>query len=250
MIKIVRTACPASLDKPPDQFREKDYVKQDVTDALLKMQYEKCCYCETRFSKGEVDHYRPKRAEDFKDENGDTQWYLANDWNNLLYVCRDCNGSKLGQLPFNETTGERELINPTLDEIDPEEHIDFILDSEYFAYNERGKSVLGMRTCEILKFSSRKNLIGAFCRIALEIDTFFLGLQNDFLYNDNDGVEARKNILPKMMNANCEFAAFRRAYIRMRIKKFNKLGIPYLSLRLRRKLEPFSINYPKGAEVI
>ena len=57
------------------------------------MFHRKCAYCETRIPAGDVEHWRPKNAIIRGDGTRlkDGYWWLAADWNNLLYACPFCN---------------------------------------------------------------------------------------------------------------------------------------------------------------
>ena len=81
------------------EFNTNIYGSKTVKKALLRAQYEKCCYCEAKFlanSPGDVEHYRPKGAVRQTDGQGAEYpgyYWLAYDWNNLLVSCEDCNRS-------------------------------------------------------------------------------------------------------------------------------------------------------------
>ncbi|TGE24959.1 hypothetical protein E5K00_07095 [Hymenobacter aquaticus] len=113
--------------------------------ALLKAdQHNKCAYCETRFdhsSPGDVEHYRPKagyRQTAAGQIQGPGYYWLAYDWQNLLFACEDCNRVRKRQLfPLaNDPAGRarmhhddvaREqplLLNPASTP-DPERHLTF-----------------------------------------------------------------------------------------------------------------------------
>lgn len=150
----------ALVDADPDNYRSSPpkpskavgrllfdpaiYGHREVKEQLKKDQFGKCCFCEGKFeafSAGDVEHFRPKAA---LLKEGDTTptlpgyYWLAYDWNNLLFSCERCNRShKRNSFPLeNEALRvsshlqadqlDREkplLINPTLE--DPEEHITF-----------------------------------------------------------------------------------------------------------------------------
>ena len=86
------------------KFKSQIYGAKSVKNALLKAQYKKCCYCESKFrhtSYGAVEHFRPKGA--VKQKQGQRQKYpgyywLAYDWDNLLVSCQQCNSSYKGNL--------------------------------------------------------------------------------------------------------------------------------------------------------
>jgi len=255
MIRIQRCQCPPSLDKPDCQFRENDYGRAEVKDALMQMQNRKCCYCETKFFTtgpriSEIEHFIPRSASDFKAENGETLWHLANKWTNLLYACKNCNGIKLGRHPINSITGEYELIDPSSVDIDPEDHIDFIMDDNYNAYKKSGKSILGGKTCAMLKLDERRDLIWGFGTIALDIDKQFKELGEAIMGENDPEIEAKKRTLRQMMSAHLNFSAFRRAYIRMKLSKFNGRVIPHYKDKLGIDVRDIEIKFPSGSEIV
>ena len=145
MIKILRESLPSCLNKPDHEFLENDCTKPEVKHTLLAMQHGKCCYCEKDFSdmgsiEIEVEHFIPKHA--CKDNNGNIQWHIANKWENLLYACKTCNGNK-GKKHPKSGTGQLQIIDPTNEVIDPEDHIDFIIDDPIVIYSEKAGSPLG-----------------------------------------------------------------------------------------------------------
>jgi len=114
-----------------------------VKDQLIADQHGKCCYCEASLlhvGYGDVEHYRPKNG--FKQATADTQlgkpgyYWLAYDWDNLLFVCDRCNrGHKRNYFPLrNPASRVRShhaglaqehplLLHPAFDY--PEQHIEF-----------------------------------------------------------------------------------------------------------------------------
>ena len=85
---------------------QKDYIKK----ALLKMSFEKCCFCECRINEEskylEVEHFHPKSL--YPDE------VLL--WENLLPICKRCNVHKL-----NHDTKQDPIIHPVKDS--PKKHL-------------------------------------------------------------------------------------------------------------------------------
>lgn len=72
------------------------YSKTEVKESLIKIFNEKCAYCETdvrKASKGDVEHFRPKGKIQTLDgdEISPGYYWLAADWNNLLFSCQNCN---------------------------------------------------------------------------------------------------------------------------------------------------------------
>ena len=94
------------------QFDSKIYGHEDVKRALVAMHSRKCCYCESyvrHTSPGTIDHYRPKAAS--QQSVGDPfnrpgYYWLAYDWENLLFSCPICNQTcKRNQFPLRNPNG-------------------------------------------------------------------------------------------------------------------------------------------------
>lgn len=73
------------------------YANSTVKDALIEMQHEKCAFCESKplaTSSGDVEHFRPKAAV-CSSSSGSLErpgyYWLAYDWENLLFACEQCN---------------------------------------------------------------------------------------------------------------------------------------------------------------
>ena len=160
MIKIERCECPDVLEKSPVEGNR--YRNKGVVNKLWEMQYGKCCYCEQKIpSEGHskaVEHFKPKS----------TFRYLRNDWKNLLLTCPQCNGKKSDKFPVELTDESREtkviylqtesdaeplIIDPSNPNIDPQEHIDFIvddIDNELGLIIARNNSELGKLTIDVV----------------------------------------------------------------------------------------------------
>lgn len=250
MIKIRRTSCPPCLNKPHHKFVEKDCTRDEVKQALLTMQYGKCCYCERNIrdlpnTEREVEHYTPKHA--CRSPGGRIQWHVANSWTNLLYACPACNSDKGKQLPFNNTTNQREIINPTDEDTDPEDHIDFEIDDLIIIHVGKGGSPLGNSTIHKLKLNERSDLYGEFRRIKGGIDLRILKLVNAILSNDTPNIASKKEELSEATSAYQPHAAFYRKYISKRIEEVNAKKHKFEAVYGK----PFSeidINIHKGYE--
>lgn len=125
------------------KFRTSIYGHHTVKRALRTAQFDKCCYCEGKFtghSPGDVEHFRPKgRVRQTKGAPFEYPGYywLAYDWANLFFCCIDCNRSaKLDYFPLedparrarnhaDDLTNERPLILNPAGEEDPTDHIGF-----------------------------------------------------------------------------------------------------------------------------
>ena len=78
-------------------FDSKVYGDKAVKEELLKMQADKCCFCEskiTHISYGDVEHFRPKAAWKQSAHDGLSRpgyYWFAYEWSNLLLCCQLCN---------------------------------------------------------------------------------------------------------------------------------------------------------------
>jgi hypothetical protein len=117
------------------------YRHGDIKNALRSECFDKCIYCESKISHtfpGETDHLAPvsKRPD------------LVVEWQNLAYVCTECNREKLDYYSEAEP-----LINPYSD-----------LPSDYLIFYgpivlQRAGNGKGYRTVQKLKLTSRMALI-------------------------------------------------------------------------------------------
>lgn len=139
------------------KFRKGIYGAQSVKNVLLRAQYGKCCYCESEvrpLSYGDVEHYRPKGAVK-QAENHPGYYWLAYNWNNLLFSCEVCNRSyKKALFPLKNPDArarshhdnigdERPLfVNPAID--DPRKHIRFRGATPYHLTKVGRETIKGM----------------------------------------------------------------------------------------------------------
>jgi uncharacterized protein (TIGR02646 family) len=113
------------------------YGHDTVKTQLIAEQHDKCCFCEAKFSDnsyGDVEHFRPKGAYKKKGARTNTYpgyYWLAYDWNNLMYSCEKCNRKhKKNDFPLNNeatrkpnqthanllNNEDRLLINPAVED--------------------------------------------------------------------------------------------------------------------------------------
>jgi uncharacterized protein (TIGR02646 family) len=137
-------------------FNPKIYGDKTVKAELIKLQHDKCCFCESKISvisHGDVEHYRPKAGWVQANEklNKPGYYWLAYEWSNLMFSCQICNQThKKNFFPLlnpkkrakshkdNIADEQPLLINPSTE--DPEAHIDFNQHSVIaIDGNERGK---------------------------------------------------------------------------------------------------------------
>jgi uncharacterized protein (TIGR02646 family) len=141
----------AAYDASPTDYRSSEktfnidtkiYGAESVRKALRRAQYDKCCYCESKkflaTSYGAVEHYRPKGAvQQARGQKKEYQGYywLAYDWNNLLFSCTACNTKKREIFPIRDNNARARshyddiameqplLVNPAVE--NPRDHIHF-----------------------------------------------------------------------------------------------------------------------------
>lgn len=75
------------------------YKMEDIKRRLFDLYNGKCAFCEQRVERWQVEHFRPKSI----------YYWLAFSWDNLLYACPDCNGSKSNRF---DLSGAREVSPP------------------------------------------------------------------------------------------------------------------------------------------
>ena len=158
-------------------------VKANLKEPLKELFKNKCAYCESLISSGEIDNFRPKSgARGLKKEfSNDHYWWLTYEWYNLYYSCHNCNRFKSTWFPLE---GERAqvstdyykiliiektlLVDPCND--NPEDH---------FIYDNNGKidflSRKGRVSIEILKLNRVDLVQGrklALKHLQVELETF------------------------------------------------------------------------------
>lgn len=70
------------------------YADVTVRKVLLKMFHGKCAYCESRITSicnGDVEHFRPKGKIEGANPSKPGYYWLAAEWENLLFACPFCN---------------------------------------------------------------------------------------------------------------------------------------------------------------
>ena len=150
-------------------FDSKVYAHDSVKEQMMKDQHGKCAYCE-QYKNGDfgcVEHYRPKGGFGSPLQKPGYYW-LAYDWQNLLFSCSECNTSyKRNLFPLvNENARDIEhrdisneeptIINPAT--TDPGEHIEF---SEFIIRPkliDGQESLQGKTTIGMFRLNDRKDL--------------------------------------------------------------------------------------------
>lgn len=138
---------------PKDKKYKDSYKKKDIKDTLESLYHSKCCYCERKVERWDVEHFRPTSK---------YPW-LAYSWDNLLFSCPTCNQDyKKGQF---EILGPKatfdlknlseinrlastiayqhelpSLIHPELE--NPEDHWKFTVNGKMGAVTQKGKDTI------------------------------------------------------------------------------------------------------------
>jgi uncharacterized protein (TIGR02646 family) len=153
-------------------FDAKIYGHADVKQMLVNMHHGKCCYCESKVrhtGPGTIDHYRPKAASQQQEGTPFIRpgyYWLAYDWENLLFSCTTCNQShKRNLFPLRDNAQRAQSHLHPLDQeepllIDPsrENPADFISFREEIAFALNG-NLRGQTTIEILALNDRNDLV-------------------------------------------------------------------------------------------
>lgn len=160
------------------------WKKKYITTPLLKMSFGKCCFCETNVNEEskymEVEHFHPKSL--YPNE--------VVSWNNLLPICKRCNGKK-----WNHDTKNIPIIHPAID--NPKEHL------ELRGYRFYGLTDLGKRTVGVVNLNDKARLVDVRFKIGDKIMgqlTLLLKQTNQFVISGliedrNDIVEFLRNLL-------------------------------------------------------
>jgi uncharacterized protein (TIGR02646 family) len=122
-----------------------------VKQPLYDMFSGKCAFCERKveLSAGRIEHFRPKSQ--YVD--------LTFDWNNLLYACEVCNNAenKGNKFPL-DCDGTPLLIDPTDEDCDIYQYLEFYWDEKTQLAHVNGKDKRGKVVAEILSLN-RNDLI-------------------------------------------------------------------------------------------
>lgn len=148
-------------------FDRSVYAASDVKEQLKEDQKGKCAYCE-RFLNGDygaVEHFRPKGGYCL---NGKLErpgyYWLAYDWNNLLFSCSECNTSYKGNHFPLEDEDMRDIASQDISKekallIQPvvENPGDFIAFHKHIVVAKNG-NLKRKTTIALLKLNDRKDL--------------------------------------------------------------------------------------------
>lgn len=204
------------------------YRHKEVKKAVRKNQHNKCAYCETLNPRSHdvVEHYRPKGGwrQDPKDSLSTPQYFwLAYDWDNLLFCCDVCNdGShKQNLFPLTSQSTRATAANPDLRSEKPllinpykENPSNFIVWSKDVPASRAGNAK-GAKTIEIFKLDSDTDLIDARRSYLIGIEAIIIGIE-DRPSHDPKRIKLAK-ILRKRLRTSSPYTAMIRANFKARI---------------------------------
>ena len=210
------------------------YAHETVKNALLKVQHDKCAFCECKVTHqqyGDVEHFRPKKG--YKQKDGDPlerpgYYWLAYEWTNLLISCQICNQKfKKNLFPLrrpsrrarchNDDVSKEEslLIDPSAD--DPVAHLTFHQE----LYRPMASSRRGKVTIDAFGLNDPRRLEDRREKLAsLNLMTDHRRLLIDACRKDPSSVELAKALedlgvrIVAIQSDSAEYAAMARAVFR------------------------------------
>lgn len=184
-------------------FNRNIYRAQSVKQSLKKAQYEKCCFCEGKFSghsRGNVEHFRPKGAVK-QDKNSNNQYpgyyWLAYCWYNLYWSCPLCNQKKSTLFPLenpnsrarshhDDVTDEKPLLIDPGGTENPRSHIKFVGPRAHSTtkFGKKTIETVDLNRIDLLDDRQRLSTI-----INMYINVFELTPQNSYsMFTKNSGI--------------------------------------------------------------
>jgi len=217
-------------------FDRKIYAHRSVKDALVKAGKGKCWFCDSdvkHIAHGDVEHYRPKagyrQSEEDKELKKPGYYWLAYEWENLLFSCQMCNGHKANSFPLenpderavshkDDVRKERPLfIDPATE--DPEEHIGFREEVAYPVGNsKRGHATiegLGLNRDALLE--RRKHRYQLLKRLA--------DLANTTDLSETEEAREARLYLQRELRDEAEYAAMIRCAARVDFQKYTEQNL-------------------------
>lgn len=195
------------------------YGCAEVKSALKIAQNGKCCYCESKYTEGAVEHFRPKGQSiqgKGQEINYPGYYWLAYDWSNLLFICGDCNTNKGTYFPLKNPLQRAKnhfepisaeiplLIHPALD--DPSKHITFHQEA-VVGLTEEGETTI------IFMDLKREDLLDNRIKIYTFLQTFIYCAKE--LHNQENKVEVYNEVLQRIrecISPSSEYSAMTNIY--------------------------------------
>jgi len=224
------------------------YKIKSVKEKLQTTFFGKCAYCESDFENGaygHIEHWRPKgKVTENPDHLG--YYWLASNWNNLLYSCQVCNiGYKKNYFPLenpneyslNSTdTLENEkplLVNPYFD--NPDEHFVYKLNGDVEGMTNKGitsieKYGLSRKELVIKRNTSTLNLLRIIKSIIFLID-LASGLHKKYESIDKIAIQIEECFeeVNSLIKPESEFSKMHKDILKDQVTKYEKNKV-FLSL--------------------
>lgn len=214
----------------------------EVKKSLQTLFHGKCAYCETSILTtqiGDLEHYRPKgMVRESADHPG--YWWLANDWDNLLVACSNCNRKskqvitksvssftgKMNHFPLrdeskrafspkdNLSDEEPVILNPCVD--NPEDHFMYTDQGVIVSKTDRGKvSIMLLGLNRVPLVLAREKAINTIKAIIFRINSL---LKENL--KDEGFLKSEIQTLKNMTASSEEYAGLKRQYILAFLKEF------------------------------
>ena len=220
-------------NKEKFDFASSIYAHESVKETLIKVQHQKCCFCERIIGKnGDVEHFRPKGA--YQQAQGESlkypaYYWLAYQWENLYLSCSSCNSRHKKNLfplqdPSKRATNHSQRISkesPMFIDCGKENPEDFIGFRAEYAYAIDG-NLRGQITIDYLDLNSddlvesRRQKLNDLREIS---EISILAIKNPQLQELVDKLDKLEAHLDKVRSDSAEFAAAARCAINAKFQE-------------------------------
>ncbi|MFJ7839035.1 hypothetical protein ACIQXG_06125 [Lysinibacillus sphaericus] len=246
------------------------YSNRAVKNQLKIEFYSKCAFCESLFmqnSYGEVEHWRPKQGVKGNPNHKGYYW-LASDWDNLLWACRVCNSTKykgthfplkdIAKRSFKSThkLSEEEpmLLNPCNPNIKVEDHLYYKSNGMIVDKTSKGKTSIelyGLMRADLQAERQRhafelSRIFEQIC-IAYEDLIFYMECSTqtksvDFTKKIDHRIDKKKSLIDRLIKQiieriaiDKEFVGMNRQLVKVHISKLssNKLLFKLLTTQIK-----------------
>jgi len=233
MINIFKTSeVPEELtNKEAQKYFKQIIIRKEVTEndckiyrkvknKLFDLYNGKCCYCETKLSGTEIEHFRPKSK----------YYWLVYSWDNLLPICSQCNKNKgndfntINKLTINQNFDlencqnkleeynqiEIPLIaNPEIDTID---NNTFIFNENGFMLSEIEKFAELIKILKLNRYELLYNRKKLFDELQIKIESTYI----DHKINNKEEMQKiiLQDLIIKSQNINNDYIALRKFLVK------------------------------------
>lgn len=215
------------------EFESSIYGAKSVKNALIKAQFSKCAFCESKFTHiayGDVEHFRPKGG--YKQNDSDQlqkpgYYWLAYEWPNFYAACQICNQRyKKNLFPLSDPTRRAENHHDDIATEDPllidpgqDDPADFIGFRGQYPYAING-NLRGKETIRVLGLDREELATGREDRLA-ELQRFreLCELLKQFIVESDpsktdrlrEQLEKTEALIASRLDDSAEYAAMARA---------------------------------------